>query len=103
MHEIESQHSAGEVILLIKYSVFFLITFLKIKSSFPQKSGFVMFFFAMQYICHALLFNIAKEKVANLYVLDEHLKQEKGKEKEISSKVWITCHKQHLIFVNYTI
>jgi len=38
-------------------------------------------------ICHALLFNIAKEKVANLYVLDEHLKQEKGKEKEISSEV----------------
>ena len=38
-------------------------------------------------ICHALLFNIAKEKVANLYVLDEHLKQEKGKEKEISCKV----------------
>lgn len=52
-------------------------------------------------VCHALLSNIAKEKVANLYVLDEHLKQEKGKEKEISSKVWITCHKQHLIFINF--
>ncbi|KAG5198371.1 hypothetical protein JEQ12_008061 [Ovis aries] len=34
--------------------------------------------------CRALLFNIAKEKAANLYVLDEHLKQEKGK--KISSK-----------------
>ena len=33
-------------------------------------------------ISHALLFNIAKKKVANLYVLDEPLEQEKGKEKK---------------------
>lgn len=53
-------------------------------------------------LCQTLFSNITKEKIANLYVLDEHLKQEKGKEKEISSKVWITCQKQYLIFVNYT-
>ena len=44
----------------------------------------VRFAFHSAVTCHALLFNIAKEKVANLYVLDEHLKQEKGK--KISSK-----------------
>ena len=47
----------------------------------------VRFAFHSAVTCHALLFNIAKEKAANLYVLDEHLKQEKGKEKEISCKV----------------
>lgn len=33
-------------------------------------------------------FSIPKEEVANLYVLDEHLKQEKGKEKktDVSTK-----------------
>ena len=33
-------------------------------------------------ISHALLFNIVKKKVANLYVLDEPLEQEKEKEKK---------------------
>ena len=42
----------------------------------------VSFAFHSAVISHALVFNIAKKKVANLYVLDEHLEQEKGKEKK---------------------
>lgn len=53
----------------------------------PKISNCKVLLFCHAVICHALLFNIAKEKVANLYVFDEHLKQEEGKEKEISSKV----------------
>jgi len=40
-------------------------------------------------------FSIPKEEVANLYVLDEHLKQEKGKEKkQMSVQRLNTCHRQ---------
>ena len=42
-------------------------------------------------------FIISKEEVANLYVLDEHLKQEKGKEKKkkrMSVQRLNTCHRQ---------
>lgn len=48
------------------------ISFLKI-AHFPK----------IQYLSSfALLFNIAKEKGANLYVLDEHLRQEKEEKKQ---------------------
>lgn len=61
------------------------MTFLKIKSSFPPKSVLVKFAFLPCSKMPTLLSDIAKEKVANLYVLDEHLKQEKGKENQFQS------------------